>query len=326
MRLALAARRRRPRRPRASRSAPGRGRRRPARRVRRWCGRSSLASATSTRSRRVPGTPLTSATSSASPSVCTRTLVSISETSSTAESTWSVVGPVVQQLAQLARGRPRCAPARPGRPSARAARRRGRGRGRGAAASRRSSRSGDVVLAAVGQRAGGVVRGGAVHGLDQRVGQLLQVARAVACLQDRRAAAAQPVSRSWPPVSIRPSVHSSIVSPGLQDEPGGGVVGVRVDAERQPARGGRGSAPCRRPCGSPGPDGPARATSSMPVAGSTSTYRQVAKRASDAALPRPCAAVVPRTARTGSGRRGRAPRPGGGPRRRRRAARSAAGP
>ncbi len=24
----------------------------------------------------------------------------------------------------------------------------------------------------------------------------------------------QPVSRSWPPVSIRPSVHSSIVSPG----------------------------------------------------------------------------------------------------------------
>ena len=41
-----------------------------------------------------------------------------------------------------------------------------------------------------------------------------------------------------------------------------------------------GSARCRRPCVSPGPGWPARAISRTPLSGSTSTYRQVAKRRS----------------------------------------------
>ncbi|CAM5233927.1 hypothetical protein SVIOM74S_07759 [Streptomyces violarus] len=91
----------------------------------------------------------------------------------------------------------------------------------------------DVVLAAVGQRAGGVVRRRPVHGLHQGVGEFLQVALVV--LQDR----AQPPPAGVQVVAagldqaVRADQHGLA---GLQGEPGRGVVGVRVDAQGQAAR------------------------------------------------------------------------------------------
>src|SRR5690606_19958721 len=87
---------------------------------------------------------------------------------------------------------------------------------------------GDVVLAAVGERAGRVVGAGAVHGLDHGVGQFLQVA---------------PVLLEGGPQALPAGVQ--VVAAGLdeavgadqqglagfQDEPRDGVVGVRVDAQ-----------------------------------------------------------------------------------------------
>ncbi len=73
-----------------------------------------------------------------------------------------------------------------------------------------------------------------MHALHQRVGQLLHVA--VVLLQD--AADAPPprvqVVSAGLDQAVRADQHGLA---GLQDQPGGRVVGVRVDAERQPARG-----------------------------------------------------------------------------------------
>ena len=187
----------------------------------RRCGRSSLVSATSTRSRRRPRVAADLGDQQASPSVCTRTFVSISETISTAESTWSSSAQSCSSPAAAA-GPRRPAPARPGRRSASCAR--GTACRRRSAFRRRSARSSgeqqqrDVVLAPVGQRPRGVVRraGRARPGPGRRRAPPGPRARALRRSLPRGSARSrrQPVSRSWPPVSISPSVQSSIVSPG----------------------------------------------------------------------------------------------------------------
>lgn len=92
----------------------------------------------------------------------------------------------------------------------------------------------DVVLAAVGEGAGGVVGGGAVDGLDQGVGEFLEAS--VVGLQD--GADALPAGLEVVAAGLDQSVgaeHERLA--GLQDDPGRGVVGVRVDAQREAAFG-----------------------------------------------------------------------------------------
>ena len=219
---------------------------------RRLCGRSSLVSVTSTRSRRAPGSPRDLGDSSASASVCTRTLVSISETSSTAESTWSATA----QSCSRSRSCWRATAIRSGSACATVSMVRRTGGGtvtvrRAAALARPAQQQHrDVVLAAVGQRARGVVRGGAVHGLDEGVGaSVLQVA--LVLLQDRRGSAA---SRS-PGRGRRSRSARRCRSAWSRRAPGrAGWWGSRRPGRCRAA--GRppwaGPAPCRPPSGSPG--------------------------------------------------------------------------